>query len=180
MIRFYFLLLPLFFLYSNSLSQGKRIEDGPGISFASNYTFSGIGVIANIEWQNKNHIFYTGPKLQLSRTYLPLKGPFGWNIGYRHEYNKNPEKFTNFFFNIDYQIGISKAFSRIEETNKMNYVHEAFIGYGVQFRLCSRIYLANVLGIGGHFESYYNTDFDSRRTYAGYNNMFKFFLNYKF
>jgi hypothetical protein len=175
-----FLLSIILFTATESFTQKKRAEDGLGASLAANYTFSGIGVIGAIEWQNKHHIFYTGPKFQLSRSYLPMKGPFGWNMGYRHEYNKNPEKFTSFFFNVDYQIGISKPYTKGKETSKLNFVHEAFIGYGVQFKLCPRVYLANVLGIGGHFESYYNVDLDKRRTYAGYNNMFKFFLNYKF
>jgi hypothetical protein len=163
-----------------ALSQEKKPEDGLGVSFATNYTFSGIGLILAAEWQNKHHIFYTGPKLQLSKTYLPMEGPRGWNIGYRHEYNKAPEKFTSFFFNIDYQIGLSKPFSRTVESKKINFVHEAFVGYGVQFRLSSRLYLANVLGVGGYLESYYNTDLDLRKTFTGYNNLFKFFLNYKF
>ena len=163
-----------------SIAQDNLPEEGLGVSLAANYTFSGIGFILDAEWQHRNHIFYTGPKLQLSRTYLPVNGPFGWNLGYRHDYNKSPERFTSFFFNLDYQIGFSKAYSRYQTTNKLNYVHEAFIGYGVQFRLHPRLYLANVLGVGTHFESYYNADLKNRITYTGYNHLFKFFLNYKF
>jgi hypothetical protein len=93
---------------------------------------------------------------------------------------KNPEKVTSFFFNADYQFALAKAFSHTKETNKRNFVHELFVGYGVQFKFSPRLYLANVLGVGGHLESYYNADLEERSTYFGYNNLFKFFFNYKF
>lgn len=179
MLRLCFLAALMLLNTLKSYGQEKRIEEGLGFSAAANYTFSGIALIGTVEWQTKHHIFYTGPKFQMSRSYLPLEGPLGWNIGYRHEFNKDPEKVISFFFNADYQIGVSKAYIRTESARKLNYVHEAFIGYGVQFRLAPRIYLANVLGVGGHLESYYNTDLQARNTYAGYNNLFKIFLNVK-
>jgi hypothetical protein len=177
LIIFFILFSPLH-IYAQE--ENKITANGLGISTATNYTFSGIGVILNLEWQNYDHIFYTGPKIPLSKTYLPFRSPFGWNIGYRHEYNKSQQKKMSFFFNIDYQLEMSKSFSAIQESKKINSIHEAFIGYGVQYKFCDRLYLANVLGVGGYYESYYNPDLNLRKNYGGYNNMFKFFVNYKF
>jgi hypothetical protein len=109
-----------FLLTFSGFSQDNGSKSHFGISAGVNYTFSGVSLLLNLEYQNANHIFYTGPRLPVSRSYLPLKNPFGWNIGYRHEYMKNPEKVTSFFFNIDYQIGFSKAFSYMKESEKLN------------------------------------------------------------
>lgn len=168
--------------YSSSLAQeeNKAVTDGFGVSLAANYTFSGIGLAMNLEWQKKHHIFYTGPKLPLSKSYLPFNGSYGWNIGYRHVYKKSENRRVSFFFNTEYQIALSKAYSGIEKSDKRNYIHELFVGYGAQLKLSERLYLANVLGVGGYLESYYNPDLNFRKNYAGYNHLFKFFLNYKF
>lgn len=168
--------------YSFSFAQDENADarDGFGLSLAANYTFSGIGMIMDVEWQKRHHVFYTGPKLPISKTYLPFKGPLGWNLGYRHEYNRGEKKRISLFFNVDYQVAISNAYSGIEESEKKNYIHELFVGYGAQLRLTERLYLCNVIGVGGYLESYYNVDLKFRRNYGGYNHLFKFFLNYKF
>lgn len=179
MKRFLILALPLF-LFFPGFSQDRGPHTPFGLSVGVNYTFSGLSLLLNVEYQNADHIFYTGPRLPISRSYIPLKNPWGWNIGYRHEYMKSQEKVASFFFNIDYQIAFSEAFSHVKESNKLNYVHELFVGYGVQFKFSPRVYLANVLGVGGHMESYYNVDLDERHKFFGYNNLLKFFFNYKF
>jgi hypothetical protein len=184
MLKRFFLVFACLALLMPSVAQdqntGENKRNGLGVSLAANYTFSGLTLILDVEWQKNHHIFYTGPKLPLSRTYLPFNRLYGWNIGYRHEYDKEGKKKISFFFNADYQVGFSKAYSQVNESGKMNYIHELFLGYGVQYKLSPRLFLANVMGVGGHFESYYNIDLDLRRSYAGYNNLFKFFLNYKF
>lgn len=174
------IILMLWSFYSWGQEAVKLVSDGPGISLGTAYTFSGISAYVGFEWQNKDHIFYTGPKLNITRTYLPFRNPFGWILGYRHDYNKSAQKKMSFFFNADYQVLISNSFSYLEESKKKNHIHEIFVGYGVQYKFSERVYLVNAFGIGGYIESYYNTDLNFRKNYWGYNNLFKFFLNYKF
>lgn len=172
-IFFYLLPFVLFAQHDDDSSKTKL-----GASIATSYSFTGIGLFLNLEVQKGHHVFYTGPKISVTRTYLPLKGPWGWNIGYRHDIPR-PNKNINFFFNTEYQILGSKAFSQNVETIKRNFVHEAFIGYGVQVRLFNHFYLGNMMGIGGHIESYYNPDLEWRQTFAGLNKVFKIFIHYK-
>lgn len=163
-----------------SQERQKDISDGPGVSIGANYTFNGLSAMINFEWQNADHIFYTGALIPVTRSYLPFSNGFGWNLGYRHDYNKSPEKKMSFFFNSDYMILYSKAYSYLQESKKVNHIHQLFVGYGVQYKFSERLYLANAFGIGAYLESYYNVDLKFRRNYWGYNNLFKLFLNYKF
>lgn len=182
MSRFCLLILFSCVILSPAFCQedNTRISDGPGLSLGANYSFSGVSAFLNFEWQNKDHIFYSGPKWSFTRSYLPSRSPFGWILGYRHEYNKSAQKKISFFFNADYQILFSRSFSRTEESKHINHIHDLFVGYGVQYKFSERVYLAHSLGIGAYLESYYNLDLDIRRNYWGYNNLFKLFLNYKF
>lgn len=177
-------LFPFLFFLALIGNASAQKEDRPltqwGISAAINYSFSGISIFANGEFQKGPNIFYAGPKFPVSRTYLPLKGPWGINLGYRYEYNKSLTKVVSFFFNLDYQLVHSRAFSQDYRVRKRNYVHEIFAGYGVQFQIARELYLANMMGLGAYYENYFNPDLDSRKSYLGYDNIIKFFINYRF
>lgn len=176
--RISFLLLLISFVSFAQDAPKSKLQ--VGLNLSANYSFSGIGFIGNLELIKDHHIFYVGPKFPTSRSYLPHKGPWGLNVGYRHEYNKNTSKRISFFFFADYQIMGSKAFSQTIESKRRNYVHEAFIGYGMQYRISDHFYIGNSLGIGGHMEVFYNVDLDWTQRYGGYNNLFRIFTNYRF
>jgi hypothetical protein len=163
-----------------SLAQDKETKCAFGLSASAIYTYSGLGFIFDAEFQKGNHILYTGPKIPISRTYLPFKGTWGWNLGYRHIFNRDPTKRISSLFNIDYQVVGSKAFSQTESSSKRNYIHEVFIGYGLQYRIGKKLFIGNVIGIGGYRETFYNVDLKWKQTYTGYNNLLKIFINYSF
>jgi hypothetical protein len=161
-------------------AQEEKEKCSFGLTASGVYTYSGLGVIVDAEFKKGNNILYTGPKFPISRTYLPFKGTWGWNLGYRHNLSRSPEKRLVSHLNIDYQIAGAKAFSQTESTNRRNYIHELFIGYGLQYRLCRNLFIGNTIGIGLYRESFYNVDLDWKQTYTGYNNLLKIFLNYTF
>ncbi|MFN3402959.1 MAG: hypothetical protein ACK40G_02615 [Cytophagaceae bacterium] len=151
---------------------------GLGVNTSLNYSFSGVSTISTLEYQKGHHIVFAGLKIPLSQTYMALRSPFGYAIGYRHE-TQRPAKRTNFLFTVEYHIVTAKAYSRYEQSRKRNHIHEFFLGYGIQFRLFDQVYFGNIMGIGGYIQSLYNVDLDLRHRYYNYNNILKIYLNYR-
>jgi hypothetical protein len=151
-----------------------------GITASGNYSYTGVSIIADFEFQTGKEIFYTGPKIPISKSYLPFNTAVGWNAGYRHIYSLGSNRKVSLFFNADYQIVTSKAFSQTEKSNYRNYLHELFIGYGIQYRLTDNVYIGNMIGTGVYFQSFYNADLKWRQNSYAYNNLIKVFLNCKF
>lgn len=173
-----FLFLPS--LAFTQIEEGKKSKLRLGADLSINYSFSGFGVIGAVDLIKGNNMIYIGPKIITSRNYLPNKGPWGVNVGYRHEFRNVEEKVLSFFFLTDYQMLTGKAFSHIAESAKRNYYHELFVGYGLQFRIAKGLYLGNAMGIGAHMEVFNNVDLNWKQTYFGFNNLFRVFVHYKF
>lgn len=158
----------------------KKNKTQFGVSGSANYSFSGISIIPTFDLVINNHLIYLGPKFLTSINYLPNKGIWGMNIGYRHEFRNTEGKKLSFFFLTDYQIISTKSFSRINDSKKRNYYHELFLGYGMQLRFFDHLYLGNTMGVGAHMEVFNNVDLSLKETFLGYNNLFRIFIHYRF
>ena len=172
-------LIPNIFFHFGSFAQNDEKRFHLGINSSVNYSFSGVSLIAGPQITSGHHSIYAGLKIPLSQTYIALKSPYGWNLGYMHETNR-PGKKTEFLFNIDYQIVYAKAYSRYLKSEKRNFIHEFFIGYGIQYKLFKELYIGNIMGIGGYIQSLYNPDINFKKKYYNYNNILKLFIRYKF
>lgn len=172
------------FLFQIIITKGQDInEKGKaqfGVSASANYSFSGISIIPTFDLVLNKHIIYLGPKFLTSMNYLPNKGPWGINLGYRHEFRNTEDKKLSFFFLTDYQLISAKSFSRIKDSKKRNFYHELFLGYGMQLRFFDHLYIGNAMGVGAHMEVFNNADLSLKETFLGYNNLFRIFVHYRF
>lgn len=175
---FILLLVQAFTLRGQDTSEKNKTQFG--ISVSANYSFSGISIIPTFDLILNKNILYLGPKFLTSINYLPNKGPWGLNAGYKHEFRNTEGKKLSFFFLTDYQIISAKSFSRIKDSNKRNYYHELFLGYGMQLRFFDHLYIGNAMGIGAHMEVFNNVDLSMKETFLGYNNLFRIFVHYRF
>ncbi|WP_156026925.1 hypothetical protein [Sporocytophaga myxococcoides] len=178
----HFLLFLFFFqaIILKGQDNNKKNKTQFGVSVSANYSFSGISVIPTFDLILNKHIIYVGSKFLTSVNYLPNKGPWGINVGYKHEFRNTEGKKLSFFFIADYQMISSKSFSRIKDTKKRNYYHELFLGYGMQLRFFDHLYIGNAMGVGAHMEIFNNVDLSLKETFLGYNNLFRVFIHYRF
>jgi hypothetical protein len=143
-------------------------------------TYTGYSSILGVEYERKKTSFYLAPKISLTQTYIPGRGPWGLNSGFKYLFLTNHERWR-FFFNIDYQLALYNAFRQAEEKGKKkNYIHEINAGYGVRFKINERLYIGQSIGVGKYFENYYSYKTESRKTFSGYDALLRLYIKYRF
>jgi hypothetical protein len=118
--------------------------------------------------------FAAGPKLVISKTYMIPGAPAGFVSGLYFYPNGDANRFTP-FINIDYQLARNNGKA---SEGPATTVHEYTAGYGFNFRIHNRVKLLSSLNVGRYTEVYYNSAFDQRNTYSGFNTLVRFGLNY--
>lgn len=143
-------------------------------------TYTGYSTVLALEYEKNKISFYAGPKISLTQTYIPGRGPWGGNSGFRYLFLTNHDRWR-FFFNVDYQLAFYSAFKQAgEKGSKKNFIHELNFGYGVRFKISERLYVAQSIGMGKYFESYYSYKTDTRARYSGYDALLRLVVKYKF
>ena len=150
-----------------------------GVEAGSILSFTGVNLRVNfLMIKNKNE-FYIGPKLAISDSYLPLKGPWGLSAGYRR--NVLEKERWKSFVNLDYQIVFIKPYNpRNLEVNGINTIQELFIAYGFEFRIAKDFTIGQLIGGGGFLEKTIDVSEGKTNRIVNYSGLLSFFVNYTF
>ena len=156
---------------SNKLRSG--IELGAGLS----YTGLNINLAYTLAWSD--NLFFLGPKLTVSDSYLPSRGPWGIHAGYRRLLPGQSKLRT--FAAFDYQVVFLEPFdpNNLDVKGK-NEIHELILSYGIQYNLWKNVIIGNSMGAGVYFERFIDSVSGERTKFDGFNGQFRLFAQYTF
>jgi hypothetical protein len=129
-------------------------------------------------FQNRHHV-RLGAKVSISEASSLSNMPMGILSGYRYYFRNNPLKRVQFYFDVQYQLLMSRSFSRTADRYPKNYLHEIFATYGIEVRLWKKLFLGNELGVGYYFRSLFNTTSQERTLFGNYNATFQLYFSYR-
>ena len=149
------------------------IEGGAGLSF------TGVNTKLNFLLIKNSNEFFIGPKLVTSDVYLPLRGPWGLNLGYRR--NILEKRNWKSFVSLDYQVVFIEPYNpRNLPVNGINNIQEFFFSYGFQFQIGSHLTIGQQIGAGGFIEKTIDVIQDKKNRVSNYTGLLSLFFNYKF
>jgi len=162
-------------LYAQEGSSKSKIRWGlEGSSFLSysGYNFRLAGLL-----KHARHELYAGPKLVLSKSYLPKEGTWGGQIGYRYYWVQEDQ--WQAFVNADYQQSWYAPYNPLDlEVNGKNQIKEAHLSFGVFRGLGEHWRVGSQIGVGFYLEQNKDLVAQVTRTYSGYSNLVSLFVTY--
>ena len=160
-------------------AQNEESEHGknriliPGILLQSGFSHSGLNLSLGVSLSYKHFQLFAGPKISLSKSYLPWKGP--WGIFATGIYTFNPEQRLQHSAQVNYEWLLFK-----QKGQRGDYLHELTAGYGLRYLVAAGFYIGNQLGLGFHFNDNYLEPIQKRTRSSGYNAMFRLMIGYEF
>ncbi len=151
-----------------------------GLEFGGALCYSGINInlAYTLNWKEDNTIF-VGPKIAVSDSYLPSKGPWGIHLGYRRLL-PGQSKFRA-FATFDYQLVFLKPYNPNNlDINGNNEIHEIILSYGIQYRIWKNLIIGNSMGGGLYFERFFDSVIGTKNSYAGFDAQLRLFAQYSF
>lgn len=121
------------------------------VSASGGISYTGANTYLTLGGAYRKHLVYIGPKLVVSRSFLPGKMMWGGNIGYSFSVIENER--WNGFLNADYQL----TQYRNKGILKSNDIHEITGGLGLNyFFVPQRFSIGLTMGSGIRMERSYN------------------------
>lgn len=150
-----------------------------GIELGSGFCYTGLNVNLAYSLAWKENTIFVGPKITLSDSYLPSRGPWGIHVGYRRLLPGQSKLRT--FATLEYQV----VFLEPRNPNNLdikgkNETHEIFLSYGIQYQIWKNLILGNSMGAGVYFERFIDSLTGNRNTYSGFNGQVRLFAQYSF
>ena len=120
-----------------------------------------------------------GPKITLSDSYLPSRGPWGIHAGYRRLLPGQSKWRT--FATLEYQVVFLEPRNPNNlDINGKNEIHELFFSYGIQYQIWKNLIIGNSIGAGVYFERFIDSLTGNRNTYNGFDGQVRLFAQYSF
>lgn len=160
------LLLMLCFLvgYGNTV-KAQRPEREPVslfTSLAGAVSYSGLNAYFNLGLAYKKHSIYAGPKMVLTKSYIPGRTLWGVNAGYF--FSLMQQNRWNTSLNLDYQNTIYKT----APANPSNNLQEITGGLNANyFAIPQKMSIGLTMGAGMRMESAYNTYTMTKKNFSG-------------
>ncbi len=141
---------------------------------ASSLSFTGLNLHLSAVARRGSHALVLGPKWALSDSYLVQNGPWGLELAYRW-YVLEGERLSSFA-----RVGYQGIFMNRTVNNRKIRVHEGHLGYGLQWKLGTRLSLGNVLGLGWVFEQSRDEIRNEVFTLDGFSVLVKLYMGWRF
>lgn len=150
-----------------------------GIITGMDLTYTGISAFAGVEYERKKHAIYGAPRISITDSYIPGRGPFGIITGYKYFFMNTHDRWK-VYFGLHYNGLRYKAFKEQgSSSSHKNYVHEISAGYGAELIAYKNFHIGNSVNLGKYYESYYNHINQKRRIFSGYNTLVRLYVKYK-
>lgn len=143
-----------------------------GTELSSSLTYAGLSSALLYNFSIQKHRIYGGPRLLLSDSYLPFRGPFGGRIGYQYIVLQNERWRSG--AGIDYQFVLSRPF---RSDDGLQSIHEYHVSYGFSFRLLKRWWINTDLGAGFYLEELGTKS--NRQSFTGFSNLINLSVRYE-
>lgn len=157
--------------------RSAKFRSGFELGGAFCYTGLNMNLAYSLAW--RENTFFLGPKITLSDSYIPTRGPWGIHAGYRRLFPGEGNFRT--FVSFDYQLVFLEPFnSNNFNVNGKNEIHELLLSYGIQLRVWKNLIIGNSIGAGVYFERFAVSISDSKNTFEGFNGQFRLFAQYSF
>jgi hypothetical protein len=127
----------------------------------------------------KENTIFAGPKITISDSYLPSKGPWGIHVGYRRLLPGLSK--WRAFATFEYQLVFLEPYDPNDlDIKGKNEIHEFFLSYGIQYLVWRNLIIGNSMGAGVYVERFIDTLTGSKNSYDGFNGQFRLFAQYSF
>jgi hypothetical protein len=166
---FFLFMLPFFASHAQDEAPGLR-SWGAQSSFI--ISFTGYSVTVAAAYKVAYHEFYLGPALSLSNSYLPDKGPWGVNTGWKYNYASH--KKVGAFVMIDYLNSFYRPYDPLKLKPKLlNSIHEFNLAMGIKWQFIPFWYFNAAIGTGVFYERNHDIIGDQIVNHSGYSNLLK-------
>jgi len=150
-----------------------------GIELGSAFSYSGFNANLAYAMGWKENVLFVGPKISLSKSYLPSRGPWGIHLGYRRLLPRQSK--WNSFASLEYQIAFLQPQNPYNlDINGKNEIHEIHLSYGIQFEVLKDLIIGNSIGAGVYFERFFDSLTGEKKSFDGYNAQVRLFAQYSF
>ncbi len=169
-------ILCLFFAFDSRAQENPVTASGGtnfGLSVRSSFSFTGVNLALTLDMRNDRLILFAGPKVSLTRSYRPWKGPFGIHAG--GNFILNPKSKWQSLLHFQYQIVFDG-----KSSGPVDYIHEFLGGYGFRYRVSDQVFIGNSLGFGIFRQSNYVVTLNDRKGRTGTNGLVQVNLGYEF
>ncbi len=168
-----------FWLIIAAQEDSKTSNLKSGIELGSGFSYTGLNVNLAYTLAWGNNTAFLGPKITVSDSYIPTKGPWGIHAGYRRLL-PGQSKFRS-FASFDYQVVFLEPYNPNDlDVKGKNETHELFLSYGIQYQVWKNLILGNSIGTGAYIERFIDTVTGDKKNYNGFNGQFRFFAQYSF
>jgi hypothetical protein len=136
---------------------------------------AGLSSAFKFNFVKKRHLFGVGPKLIINSSAFNKK-ILGVDLNYRYSLLESNK--LKSFVDIHYGFASYNLENQFDKSN--NNLHEFIISNGFRYNIYGNICIGNTIGLGFYQEQFYDTFNQSKRSFLGYNLMFKLFVSYVF
>ena len=177
----WFVLLFLLLTASPSCLTAQEEQSGIqirwGLEASSFLSYSGYNFRLAGLLKHARHELYVGPKLVLSKSYLPKEGTWGAQIGYRYYWVQ--ENQWQAFVNVDYQQSWYAPYNPLDlEVDGKNQIKEAHLSFGVFKGFGENWRIGSQIGVGFYLEQNKDLVAQVTREYSGYSNLVSLFVTH--
>ncbi|MEO1627001.1 MAG: hypothetical protein AAFV25_17745, partial [Bacteroidota bacterium] len=146
---------------------------------SSSLSWSGADVHLAYGLQKGPHQLYAGPRLLLSNSHLPLKGPWGGALGYRIRLLQSRRLLST--ASVEYKFILSEPYDPLQLGGDfLNSIHEWHLSYGLWYRLNDHWQLGSTIGTGFYLERLTDLQEQRKQGFSGYSGQLGFLVRYVF
>jgi hypothetical protein len=120
------------------------------------YSYSSLSLNTGGGIRLKQNLIETGIKIPIQQSFNNFNGPFGAYLGYTRIIETN--KWFVPFINLQYEVIMNKKVYINDNSTSKNWLHEAYLSYGMSYKLFKNFSLKNGIGVGGYYERFYDGD----------------------
>ena len=143
-----------------------------GIQSGFSVSFSGYSVSLAAVYKLAYHDFFLGPTLSVSNSYLPGKGPWGINTGWRYTYANH--KSVGAFILVDYRNSFYRPYDPYNLRPQIyNSIHEINLALGFKWQFVPEWYFKAAIGTGIYYEKSHDIVGNRLVAHSGYSDLLK-------